>query len=326
MKSFWLRQAQCGTLLEGRETPVPEPSAGQILVRMRAAGLNRGEFIARRDLHGASAEPKPSGNEGAGEVAAVGSGVSRFKAGDRAMGVCMGAFSEYVLMDERVAMQVPARLSWEAAAVTPLVFLLTHDMLIAQGRLKPGEWVLVCGASSGVGVATLLAARALGAHVIGTSSSDVKLEKLARLGMHAGVRTRGPGFNETVMRATGGKGADVIINALGGTVFEECLRSLAFEGRLAAVGYVDGVSDSRLDIAALHAKRLRLFGVSALMRTPEQRIATVRGFESDLLPFFADGRIEPVIDRVFDFDELPAAKAHMESNAHLGKIAVKIGA
>ena len=125
-------------------------------------------------------------------------------------------------------------------------------------------------------------------------------------------------------QATGGRGANLVVNSVGGSVFAKCVRSLAFEGRLATVGYVDGVMKAEIDIDALHAKRLTLFGVSNKLRNAEQRAATVRGFVADLLPMIADGRLRPAIDRVFPFDELPAAKAHMESNAHRRKIVVRM--
>jgi NADPH:quinone reductase-like Zn-dependent oxidoreductase len=127
------------------------------------------------------------------------------------------------------------------------------------------------------------------------------------------------------MKATDGKGVDLVVNTVGGTVFAECIRALAFRGRLAMVGYVDGVMSSELDLEALHAKRLRLFGVSNKLRTAPQRAETVAGFTRDVLPAFADGRIRPVIDKVFPLDELPAAKAYMESDAQLGKIVVRAG-
>jgi NADPH:quinone reductase-like Zn-dependent oxidoreductase len=127
-----------------------------------------------------------------------------------------------------------------------------------------------------------------------------------------------------VLQATDGKGANLVVNTVGGSVFAECVRSLAFQGRLATVGYVDGVLKGEMDIEALHAKRLTLFGVSNKLRSAEQRAQSVRGFVADILPAIADGRIQPIIDRIFAFDELPAAKARMESNAHLGKIVVRI--
>jgi NADPH:quinone reductase-like Zn-dependent oxidoreductase len=219
---------------------------------------------------------------------------------------------------------VPARLSWEQAAAVPLVFMVVHDMLVAQGRLAAGEWLLVTGVSSGVGVGALQAAKALGAKVAGTSGSRAKLERLAPLGLDLALATRKGDFRDAVMAATNGKGANLIVNTVGGSMFPECIRTLAFEGRLATVGHLDGVLRSEIDLEALHSKRLALFGVSNRLRSAEQRSATVRGFVADLLPAIADGRIEPLIDRVFDFGELPAAKEYMESDAQVGKIVVRM--
>src|ERR1019366_3523068 len=133
---------------------IPVPAAGQLLVRVRAAGLNRGELITRGDLHGAG-EARPAGTESAGVVEGVGAGVSNYAAVDRVMATGRGSFAEFVLMDAQLAIAVPAVLSWEEAACTPLVFLVAHDMLLGQGNLKPGEWVLVTAASSGIGVAAI---------------------------------------------------------------------------------------------------------------------------------------------------------------------------
>ena len=171
MKSWFIQAGDGATTLDLREVAVPEPGAGQVLVRMLAAGLNRGEFIAAHGLHAKSTGGKPAGMEAAGEIVNVGSGVTGFKAGERVMGRCGGAFSAYALMDVREAVPIPANMSWEVAASIPLTFTVVHDMLIAQGQLKQGEWLLITGVSSGVGVASLQAGKALGAKVIGTSGS-----------------------------------------------------------------------------------------------------------------------------------------------------------
>ena len=146
MRSWWMQTDGEHSTLELRDIAVPEPGPGQVLVRMHAAGLNRGEFILGHGLHKAGAA-KAIGMEGAGEVVKAGAG-SRLRAGDRVMGRCPGAFSEFALLDEREATPVPASLSWEQAASVPLVFLVVHDMLVLQGRLAAGEWVLVNGVSS----------------------------------------------------------------------------------------------------------------------------------------------------------------------------------
>jgi NADPH:quinone reductase-like Zn-dependent oxidoreductase len=324
MKSYWIRPESGKTALELRDAPAPEPGAGQLLVRMRAAGLNRGELIVGHAVKPGGAA-KAAGGEGAGEVAKLGSGASGFKTGERVMGRCSGAFAEYALMDAREAIAIPKGLSWEEAASIPLVFCVVHDMLIAHGKLKAGEWLLVTGISAGVGVAALQTGKALGARVIGTSGSQEKLDKLKAMGLDVGIRTRAGDFSEAVMKATGGKGVNLVVNNVGGSVFAETIRALAYEGRHATVGYVDGVLKSEIDLEALHTKRLTLFGVSNRLRTAEQRAVTVRGFAADILPLIAEGKIKPLIDRVFPFAELPAAKAYMESNAQVGKIAVRIG-
>src|SRR6267143_2167374 len=265
MRAYFLELSGTGTRLAPRDVPVPEEAPGQVLVRVRAAGLNRGEFIVG---HG-RAKPgaaRPAGNEAAAEV--------------------------------------------------------VHDMLVAQGQLKAGEWLLVTGVSSGVGVAALQAAKALGANVIGTSGSAEKLNKLKSVGLDAAIHTRKGDFHDAVMKATDAKGANLAVNTVGGSVFAECVRSLGFEGRLAIVGYVDGVLKGEIDLEAVHAKRLRIFGVSNKLRNAAQRASTVQGFVADFLPLFASGSIKPLIDRVFPFAELPAAKAYMESDAHVGKIIV----
>jgi NADPH:quinone reductase-like Zn-dependent oxidoreductase len=239
------------------------------------------------------------------------------------MGRAPGGFAEQALVDAREAMAVPARLTWEEAAATPLVYLVSYDMLYPGGNLAPGEWLLVMGASSGVGVASVQLGKLVGAGVIGTSGSAAKLERLRSLGLDLGIQIRGGGFLDAVMKATDGRGADLVVNTVGGTVFAECIRALAFRGRFAMVGYVDGVMRGELDLETLHAKRLRLFGVSNKLRTAPQRAETVAGFVRDVLPALADGRIRPVVDRVFPLAELPAAKAYMESDAQVGKIVVR---
>jgi len=299
--------------LELREAPQPKPGPDQMLVRVRAAGLNRGEFLK----HGLTkpGAAKIGGTEGAGEVEGT---------GERVMGRLPSSFAEYALMDKADAVPVPANMSWEEAAATPLTFMVVYDMLVQQGSLRKDEWLLVTGVSSGVGVAALLAGKALGAKVIGTSGSEDKLKKLSSLGLDVAIQTRKPDFHDQVMKATGGKGVNLVVNNVGGSVFAECIKCMGYEGRLATVGYVDGVMKAEMDIEALHSRRLKLFGVSNKMRNGAQRGVTVQGFTRDFLPLFAAGKLKPVIDRVYDFKDLPQAQARMQADAHVGKIVVRI--
>jgi NADPH2:quinone reductase len=310
MRAYFLKSPEMQ--LELRDAPMPQPKPGQHLVRVRAAGLNRGELLR----HGLT-KPGPAkigGTEGAGEL----------PSGERVMGRLPGSFAEYALMDVEDAIPVPSNLSWEEAAAIPLTFLVVYDMLVQQGSLKKGQWLLVTGVSAGVGVAALLAGKAIGANVIGTSGSAEKLSRLKAMGLDVSLQTRKPDFAEAVLKATGGKGVDLVVNNVGGSVFAECVKSLGYEGRLATVGYVDGVMKAEMDIEALHSKRLKLFGVSNKMRNGAQRAITVEGFKRDWLPLFASGKLKPVIDKVYGFNDLPAAKERMEADAHLGKLVVRI--
>ena len=323
MKSYWMNISNGQGQMELREVDRPVPGAGQVLVKLHAASLNRGELIVGHGLHGKGGA-KPAGMEGAGQIVQLGSDTGAWQVGDRVMGRCPGAFAEYALMDVREIMRVPDALSSQEAAALPLTFLVTYDLLVLQGHLQAGQWLLINGVSSGVGVASLQMAKVLGARVIGTSGSQAKLDQLKPLGLDLGLCTRAADFHEAVLQATDQKGANLVVNTVGGTVFAENMRCMAFQGRMGFVGYVDGMLNANIDLEALHAKRLCLYGVSNKLRTPAQRSDGIAQFVAQILPAFADGRIRPWVDRVFAFDQLEQAKAYMESNQHTGKIVLQM--
>ena len=323
MKSYWIVTKDDKAALERREVPAPQPKAGEIVFKVQASALNRGELTVGGVMHGGP--EKLGGNEGAGIVHAVGDGVSGFKPGDRVMGRARGCWAEYAVIEQQQAFAVPDYMSWEQAAATPLSMITAYEAIVTYGKLKKGEWLLVTGASAGAGVASIQIAQLLGAKTIGTSGSPQKLAKLKEAGLDVGIQTRSPDFAQKVREATGGAGADVAVNLVGGTYFPEILRALARKGRVAIVGYVDGAHHADIDLSAVHANRFEIFGISNAKLKAEERAEAARAFKRDILGLYTERRMAPLVDRVFSFDELPAAKAHMESNAMVGKIVVRIG-
>jgi NADPH2:quinone reductase len=322
MKSYWIVTKDHVASIEKRDIAVPQPKAGELLIRVHASAMNRGEIFVGGVMHGGP--EKLGGNEASGVVEAVGDGVTAFSKGDRVMGRCRGAFAEYAVMEVAQAMKVPERLTMEQAAATPLSFITAYEMVVQYGKLQAGEWLLATGASSGAGVCSIQIARVLGAKTIGTSGSAEKLEKLKSIGLDVGIQTREPNFAEKVKAATGGKGANLALNLVGGSFFPEILESLANQGRVAIVGYVDNRHHAEIDLSAVHANRFEIFGVSNAKLSPQERAAAAAGFKRDVLPAIESGRITPLVDSVYGFDDLPAAKARMESNQMTGKIVVKM--
>jgi NADPH:quinone reductase-like Zn-dependent oxidoreductase len=233
----------------------PVVTAGHVLVRVHASSLNRAEF---RRLHTlrlrpgqAAPEARTGGGDAAGEVVEIGPSVTAIKPGNRVMGRCAGGFAEYALLDAREVMPAPERLSWEEAACVPIVFVVVHDALFVSGQLHAEETVLVTAAPSGVGVATLLLAKYLGAQVIGTSRSAEKLHRLKALGLDAGVVTGSEGFGAAIARVIGEKGVDMVVDNIGGDVLAPCLEALAVGGRFVTIGRMSGVTKGELDVDRL---------------------------------------------------------------------------
>jgi len=311
-----------GGHIEIRDMPVPSPQAGQVLVRVRASGLNRGEIGQVKALR--SGNPASIGVEFAGEVAAVGSGVTAWREGDRVMGHGCGGQADYTIADPRALMRVPANLSWIEAASFPNVFVTAHDAVVTNGELRAGEAVLVNAASSGIGLAAIQIASFLGAKpVIATTRSAAKLGKLETYGVDVAIDTSRQSQVDEVMRATAKRGVDLIIDCVGGTVFEANLGSLAVKGRLVNIGRL-GSSTAQFDITQLWLKRLKLIGVTFRTRSEEERLACVEACARDLVGPLADGRLRWPIDRTFPLEQLAEAHAYMERDGHLGKIVVTI--
>lgn len=321
MKSWWIRKEGEGTVLERREVPVPQLHGNDMLVRVRATSINRGDLLARIKRHSAD-KPRPLGGDGAGEV--VDPGNSRFKVGDRVFFRAHATFAEYAVVDHALAARAPDDFSFELAAAIPAVFVTAWEALFSFGKVRKGEWVLVCGASSGVGVAALQMARHIGARVIATSGSPQKLSALEGLGADAVVQSRGSGFVDEVLRITQGQGVDVALNLVGGSAFPGCVEAAGNFGRVVMVGYVDRQMTAEFNLEALHGRRLEIYGTSNTPLVMAQRAAAMDGFMQAMFPAIASGQIKPVVDRVFDFDEVELAKTYVEADRHLGKVIIRI--
>jgi NADPH:quinone reductase len=311
-----------------RDVQRPLVPPGHLLARVYASSLNRAEFRALHNLRLEPGKPAPSerpgGGDAAGEVVEIGDGVNGFKPGDRVMGRCSGGFAEYALIDVREAMPAPEQLSWEEAACVPIVFVVVHDALYARAQLRAGETVLVTAASSGVGVATLLLAKLIGAKVIGTSRSAEKIEKLEAYGLDTGVVTGSEGFAAAISRVVGEEGVDMIVDNIGGDVFAPCLAFLAVGGRFVTIGRMSGVLKGELDLDRLALRRLHLYGVSNRLRNPAQRAQSTKRFVADLMPALRDGRLRPIVDRAFALSEIADAQAYLEADKHVGKLVIRI--
>lgn len=308
-----------GGRLDVQDIAVPQPGAGEVLVRVRASGLNFGELKYMREHRTGNA--MTAGVEFAGEVVSVGDQVDGWRAGDRVMGHGRGCHAQYVVAAPLALMTVPDDVSWVDAAAFPNVFITAHDALVSNGELKAGETVFVNGASGGVGMAAIMAARALGAGlVIASSRSAAKLERLAAFGADVGIDASRQAQVEAIMAATDGRGVDVLIDTVGGSVFEDNVRSLAVKGRLVNLARLGGGQFGQLDLNLLWLNRLKLVGATFRTRTEQERLACIQACACDLLPHFRAGGLRLPIDRVFPLDAIADAYAYIASSQHMGKI------
>ncbi|MCY0855177.1 zinc-binding dehydrogenase [Cupriavidus sp. D39] len=318
MKAVRVIPSPTGGKVEIQDIPIPVAGAGQVLVRVRAAGLNRGEINQARELR--TGNTITAGVEFAGEVAAVGDGVSGWRKGDRVMGHGRACQAEYVIADPLALMAVPDGLSWIDAAAFPNVFITAHDAVMTNGRLRAGEAVLINGASGGVAMAAIQIASLFGAKpVIATSRSAAKLDRLSQFGVDVGINASSESQVDAVMAATGNHGVDLIIDTVGGPVFEANMQSLAVKGRLVNIARL-GSSTAQIDLSLLWLKRLTLVGVTFRTRSEQERLECIQACARDMLPFLAAGRIRLPIDRTFAMDAIGEAHAYMQLDQHVGKI------
>jgi NADPH2:quinone reductase len=295
---------------------------GQVLVRVRASGLNRGEITQARDRK--SGDPITVGVEFAGEVAAVGQGVTAWREGDRVMGHGKECQAEYVLAAPLALMRVPANVGWIEAASFPNAFVTAHDAVVTNGQLRAGESVLVNAASGGVAWAAMQIASLWQARpIMAVSRSAEKLSRLSDYGVNVRIDSSRDSQVDTVMETTARRGVDLIVDMVGGPVFEANLKSLAVAGRLVNIARLGGAT-AQIDLEQVWLKRLKLIGVTFRTRTEQQRLECVQACARDMQPFLEDNRISWAIDRTFAIDDIHEAHAYMMKAQHFGKIVLTI--
>jgi NADPH:quinone reductase len=325
MKAVIITRPGGPDVLEIQERPKPEPGVGQVRVRVRASALNRADLMQREGNYpvppGVTAEI--SGMEYAGEVDAIGPSATIWKVGDRVMGIIGGgSHAEYLTVHEREAIPAPKALSWEDAAAIPEVFITAYDALFNRLALRSGETVLIHAVGSGVGTAAVQIARVAGARVVGTARSADKLERAKRLGLDVAIDASRADWAAQVEAAIGAEGVHALLDLVGGDYLDGNLRVLAVRGRIVVVGLTAGAT-SPFNMGVLLRKRLTIVGTTLRARPLEEKIALARDFSERIVPFFDAGRLKPVVDRVFSFEEIRAAHELMHSNKTFGKIVLR---
>lgn len=304
---------------------VPVPGRGQVLIEVRAAGVNRPDVLQRKGAYPAPKGHSPiPGLEVAGFVVALGDGVARFGIGDAVMALVNGGgYASLCLVEEGQALPVPPRLTMVEAAGVPETFFTVWHNLVERGRLAAGDWVMIHGGSSGIGVTAIQIAKALGANVITTAGTAAKCEACRALGADRAVNYRDEDFVAVAKDVTGGRGVDVTLDMVGGDYVQRNISAAAEDGRIVNIAFQVGGTVT-VDLQRAMLKRLTWTGSTLRARTTAVKSGIARGLEQTILPMLADGRITVPVDSTFPLREAGAAHARMEGGEHIGKIVLVV--
>jgi putative PIG3 family NAD(P)H quinone oxidoreductase len=328
MKAVYIAEFGGPENLEIRDVPDPQkPTGPEVLVRVHAAGLNRADLLQVRGSYPPPPGYSPNipGLEFAGEIVETGDAVSGFTPGDRVFGITAGeAQAELLITDASTLARVPDRLSLSDAGGVPEAYITAHDAIFTQGQLKEGETLLIHAVASGVGLAALQMAKARGCRAIGTSRTAEKLERCRAFGLDEGVATSEAKFAESVIELTAGRGADVVLDLVGGPYFSENLAAAAMKGRILLVGLTGG-NKAELNFGTMLYKRLKIVGTVLRARPVEEKAEATRAFESEAVPLLADGRTKANVERVFPASDAREAYEYLASNKSFGKVVLKFG-
>ena len=323
MKAVYIKEFGGVENLEYREVPDPTAPAGnELLVRVRAAGLNRADLLQRRGLYPPPEGYSPNipGLEFAGEIERVGENVPGLTKGDRVFGITAGeAQAELLLIDSSLVTRIPDNLNFIDAAAVPEAFITAHDAAFVQAELKSGETLLIHAIGSGVGLAALQIANANGVKVIGTSRTADKIERAREFGLEHGCVAENGNFADAVKELTENKGVDVVLDFVGAAYFEQNIGSLKTKGRMMLVGTMSG-SKVEFDLGVALRKRLTLKGTVLRGRSTEEKAAAVKTFAEEVVPLLESGKVVPTVDEVFAAADVQAAHVYLESNESFGKV------
>jgi NADPH2:quinone reductase len=304
----------------------PTPKDTQVLVRVRACGLNRADLgMTKGHAHGrAGGVGTVLGMEWAGEIAELGPEAKGIKVGDKVMGSGAAAFAEYTLADHGRLFRTPSNMNFEEAATLPVALATMHNAVVTNGALQPGQSVLIQGASSGVGLMALQIAKLKGARlVIGSSTDATRRGRLKDFGADLAVDSSDPGWVDSVLKATGGEGVDLIVDQVSGKVASQNLAATRIKGRIINVGRLGGThADLNFDLHA--ARRISYIGVTFRTRSIEEIREIFDEVRKDIWPAVESRKLQLPIDKVLAFDDIGKAFEHMEANRHLGKIVVRL--
>jgi NADPH2:quinone reductase len=313
--------------VEIRDVPTPQPKPNEVLVAVRASGLNRADLLMAAGSFNrySGGSDVIAGLEWAGDVVAVGTAVRGLSEGDRVMCSGSGGYAEFAVADWGRALPIPANnMTYEQAAALPVALGTMHNAVVTAGRCRAGESILVQGASSGVGLMALQIAKFVGAGlVIGTSTNAARRARLSEFGADLTLDSTAADWADMALEATNGQGVDLIIDQVSASVANENMKAAKILGRIVNVGRLGGaVGEFDFDLHAL--KRLDYIGVTFRTRSVEEIRSLTVAMRTDLWDAVADGTLSLPIDRVFPLDDAAAAQAHMAENAHFGKIVLQV--
>jgi len=321
MRAIAVENPGQGYALKLAEIEKPSPAPGEVLIQVAAAGINRADLVqAMGGYPPPPGAPLTLGLEVAGEIVALGPGVSAFSLGDK---VCAllggGGYAEFAAVSEKCVLPLPKGVRLVEAAALPEVYFTVWTNLIDTARLKPGESVLIHGGSSGIGTAAIQLCAARGHQVFTTAGSAEKCAAIQKLGAHRAINYREEDFVDVVKKETGGKGVDVILDMVGGDYIQRNMSAAALWGRIVNIAYQSGMQ-ATVNFAPLLMKRLSLLATTLRARTNEEKGAIRDAVQREVWPLLEAGKIKPVVDTTFPLAEAGAAHARMAKNEHIGKI------